>query len=224
MSSSQIKIKLKRYNKVQKKKLSKRIKTRKTKLSYKMLGISSNEKFYGDEYKVGSMNEIDFTHSNKVFTHLSQYLHYPQVFVKHDVKGHVIGHVSFDKYGEFLIEDLRLESNSAYLRAHIAICLKEAFEDYKVLGLSKKTRFKMLFEFKLTTKGENQDKILDDAFYFSRWKYGVTTGGDQVVHGIGKALINITSWVSLLEYLPESKGSKQRRIRELSKYERSKFF
>ena len=204
--------------------LGKMFKEDKRKLTTSMLGVSSNEILNDKSFEVLSVDNIDSKNTNIVFNQIAQYLIYPAEFVENEIKGNVMSHVFFSKEGKLILNKLKIKSASPYLRVHIARTIRAALKKLQVQGLSKMAVFKILFEFKLTTKGEDKDVILDDALYFSRWKYGISSNGDKLVHGIGKALVNMTNWLSLLEYLPESKAQKHKRVRGLRKYEIDKFF
>lgn len=219
-----IKIKLKQLPQSRPSNLSKSLKTNKSKLTFSMLGMKAYEKLGDNQYEVATINEIQPQKVSQVFYQIADKLIYPKELVKHHVKGHVKTRIFFDKDGYLQFSRLRLKGTNRYLRAHIARTIRKSFKNFSLKPLKKMTAFDLLFEFELTPKGRDEEYLLSDAFYFKRWNYGTSSPGDKLTTGISKALVNITNWFSLLEYLPETKGAKHRQIRELEKYERDAYF
>lgn len=211
-----IKITLKKRAKIFKKK----IKNKNSEINLSLLGIAKNEVLESQIYQIDSIKNTSTNSIQKVFSRLSNHLEYPEIFVKHNIKGNAIASIHFNKNGFFLRDQLKINSTSHYLKAHITMSIKKAMKNFKLPSLVKQTCFKVLYEFKLTTSGKDENKILNDAILLSRWKYGITSKGDKIANGINKGLTNLTNWMSLIEYIPESEKDKQKSKRELEAYER----
>jgi hypothetical protein len=197
------------------------------KLTLSMLGLPSNKVDFA-EYEVDSSKNISVQKNTLLFNTINKYLKYPNELVRSKIQGHVSAKFYLDKNGKYDESKSQINSNSVYLRVHIARLLRKSLEalDSGKLKLKKLTQFNASFQFKLTTTKNEKDtsQIFDNNYFFYRQKYGVSNKGDVIVKGIGKSLIHLTNWLSLLEYAPDSDKAMLQKGFKLKSYENDLFY
>lgn len=209
----------------------KTLKTKKSKLekiTFSMLGIPSLEKVDSNQYEVKSNKYHSIQKSNLLFNAIEEQLIYPNELVENNIQGHVSVRIYLNKGNQYDEKLTKIKGASPFIKVHIARTLRKVLipEFIKNLNIKKLTRYNIVFNFKLTSEKRAQDesRLLEDSFYFYRQEYGVSSKGDKIIKGVDKTLMNLTNWFTLLEYLPDSDQTKQRKMRIIKSYEDDLFF
>lgn len=181
-----------------------------------------------EDLEIHQINDLNLQKQNIVFNHIDQYLIYPTELIENEIYGFVTAEIFIDKNLQYLENKTKIKGSSRYLNVHIARVLRLALKslNQKELNIKKLTRFNLLFEFRLTTSKEllEKSKITDQYFFFYRQEYGAVKNQDKINKAFGKALLHITNWFSLLEYLPDSDEKKLKKAWKLRSYEYDRFY
>jgi hypothetical protein len=160
-----------------------------------------NHNFKASDYYIGQLNGSS---SNELylFDFIDEILVYPKVFVDYLQRGSV--KYQLYVYGETIsLQNSRCNGNR-FIKAYF---LNEFQKALKIIKNKKNFRLKINTKYRLTTdrNKNSQSKNLDSSWYFYRQAYAPVTTTQKTLHVINKVLINMTNWLTLLDYLPKNK-------------------
>lgn len=194
-------IKTRIIKKKKKKRLSKKSKRMKRlSKAFSARNIISHN-FKVSDYYIGQLNGSS-SGELYLFDLVDEILIYPKIFVDYLQRGSVKCHLYI--YGEEINLKFTKCKGNRFIKTYF---LNEFQKALKLVKNKKKFRIKINTEYRLTTdrNKKSHTKNLDSSWYFYRQAYAPISTTQKTLHVINKVLINMTNWLTLLDYLPKNK-------------------
>lgn len=129
-------------------------------------GIVSKPLEDGEINGINGMKNIHL--AEHVYQIIDGKLHYPGELIESELEGIVSAHLTFDEKGNFQYRDLKVKSNSNYLKVYVCRLLRSALI-YKIPSniINYKGKFNLKANFKFESVTLDDDDLIERESYFS---------------------------------------------------------